>query len=79
MNIENKIELINEKFKTIDLKYKVFDRELINTEKLGRKLLIKLNKECECIQKVFYGKGSHSYRLYAPSGFIDFIKKIELL
>lgn len=79
MNIENKIELINENFKTIDLKYKVFDRELINSENIGRKLLIKLNKECSCVQKVYYGKGRNSYRLYAPLGFIDFIKKIELL
>lgn len=34
-----------------------------------------LNKNFECIIPIFYSKGEHAYRLYAP---LDFIKYLEL-
>lgn len=78
MKIKEKIELVNLKFGNIvDLKYKIFERELIDSKTIGRSLLIKLNKECECVQKIYYGRGCNSYKLYAPVGFVDYLKKEE--
>lgn len=72
------VDLINQKLPFKDLKGNKSEREVLTTEKLGRNLLIFLKENCECVQKIYYGKGRNAYRYYAPKGFLTVIEKAIL-
>lgn len=76
--ISEYIDIINQEIPFQNLKGSKSGREALTTKKLGRNLLIYLKDNCECVQKIYYGKGRNAYRYYAPEGFVMLVEKAIL-
>lgn len=75
--IKKDVLKLNEMFPRRNLKGRkgVKIRYQVSVDDYGLGDLRYLNKNFECIVPIFYSKGEHAYRLYAP---LDFIKYLEL-
>lgn len=73
--IEKHIELVNKFFPFKDLKGRVKERELLSV--IHSRDYINTFKKFDCVQKIYYGKGSNSYYYYAPTGFKQFMDNLD--
>ena len=75
--LKKELKTLNEKFPFYDLKGKEGKKKrgMVSTCSFSLSDVRFLNKNFDCVQKIFYSKGRNSYYLYAP---LDFIKHITI-